>query len=105
MTPELTVLALTALIYLPLKLGDLAHSRWGDCASAHLDTVVYFAIPALIISYADKSDLFTALASTAFLGACLLHIPARFLGRDRLRRFLCMIATASSGFLLLWCLL
>ncbi|QFT64686.1 Uncharacterized conserved protein, MAPEG superfamily [Roseivivax halotolerans] len=106
MTPELTILALAALLQcvqfvlfaIPanLELGpgytmsarDREPSRELSTGTArlqralgnHFEGLILFTIAVVVVTYADKGDVFTAAFAVIYLLARILYVPAYYFG-------------------------
>lgn len=125
MTPELTALALAAL----LQVGQLAlYSVAGQAQAGtraalkprdegitltgkpgrikramdnHFEGLILFAIAVLVLAMADKSGPVTVLCSWLYLAARVLYIPAYIFGWVPWRSFIWLVGLAATVMLLL----
>ncbi|WGW03929.1 MAPEG family protein [Tropicibacter oceani] len=129
MTPELTALTLAALLQVvhfaiysvtaQIQVGtkyaasprDTPRTLTGIAGRAqramnnHFEGLILFAIAALTLTYADKADEFTAIASALYLIARVLYLPAYLLGLAPWRSLIWFIGFLATTFLLIKALL
>ncbi len=131
MTPELTALALAALlqcltfvvfaIRANLELGpgytmsarDREPSRQMSIKTArlqraianHFEGLVLFGIAVMVVTYADVADALTALASALYLLARIFYVPAYYFGLRPWRSLIWAVGWLATVFMLIYALL
>ena len=129
MTPELTMLTLSALLHVliffgysvtaqrqvgskyaasprdePRQLTGYA-GRWQRTLNNSFEALILFAIATLVVTFADKANELTALAALVFLVTRLLYVPAYVLGWVPWRSLIWFIGFLATVFILVKALL
>ncbi|WP_121631372.1 MAPEG family protein [Tropicibacter alexandrii] len=125
MTPELTMLTLAALLQVliffaysvtaqkqvgskyaasprdePRQLTGYA-GRWQRTMNNQFEALILFAIGTLVVTFADKANELTALASLLFLIARVLYVPAYVLGWAPWRSLIWFVGFLATVFILI----
>lgn len=129
MTPELTALTLAALLQCaqfvlysvlaqkqvgrrygasprdePRQLTGYA-GRAQRALTNHFEGLILFGIAVMVVTYADATDAYTALAALIYLAARLLYVPAYLFGWAPWRSLIWFAGLLATVFLLVWSLL
>lgn len=125
MTPELTMLTLAALLQVfiffaysvtaqkqvgskyaasprdePRQLTGYV-GRWQRTMNNQFEALILFAIGTLVVTFADKANELTALASLLFLIARVLYVPAYVLGWAPWRSLIWFVGFLATVFILI----
>lgn len=129
MTPELTALALAALLQVaqfvaysiaanlqvgpktamsprdtPIQLTGTA-GRLQRAMNNHFEALILFGIAVMVITFSSQNDETTTLACLAFLGARVLYVPAYVFGLTPWRSLIWLLGFAATLYLLIAALL